>query len=61
MNQCIRLMNALLSFSYKRPVNEVYKSTIGIISLLGNLRSVSKFFEDYFVILSIKYYVYSSH
>jgi hypothetical protein len=40
MNQCIRLINSLLTFSYKRPVKEVKIATVGIIAILGNLRSV---------------------
>ncbi len=39
-NQCIRLINSLLDFSYKIPVQEVKMGTVGIIAILGNLRSV---------------------
>jgi hypothetical protein len=46
MNQCIRLMNILVKFSFYRPVAEVKLATVGIISILGNIRSV--FFENYF-------------
>jgi hypothetical protein len=40
MNQCIRLINNLVTFSYYRPVAEVKQATVGIISILGNIRSV---------------------
>jgi hypothetical protein len=40
MNQCIRLMNSLMTFSNIRPVVEVKLAIVGIISILGNLRSV---------------------
>ncbi len=40
MNQCIRLVESLRVFSKIRPVKEVKKSTIGLISTLGNMRSV---------------------
>ena len=42
MNQCIRLINALLSFSSIRPVDEVKMATVGFISVLGNIKSVKK-------------------
>jgi hypothetical protein len=42
MNQCIRLMNSLVSFSLRRPVSEVKLAVVGIVSVLGNLRSVFK-------------------
>jgi len=37
-------MNSLVTFSYYRPVTEVKLATVGIISVLGNIRSV--FFEN---------------
>ncbi len=40
MNQCIRLINSLVKFSYFRPVAEVKLATVGIITILGNIRSV---------------------
>ena len=40
MNQCIRLINALVDFSSVRPVDEVKKATVGFISVLGNMKSV---------------------
>jgi len=40
MNQCIRLMNSLVTYSNIRPVKEVKLATVGIIAILGNLRSV---------------------
>ena len=40
MNQCIRLTKALFEFSKTRPINEVKQATVGIVSILGNLRSV---------------------
>jgi hypothetical protein len=40
LNQCIRLIESLESFSIKRPVKEVKKSLIGLISVLGNNKSV---------------------
>jgi hypothetical protein len=54
MNQCIRLMAAFLSVSYRRPVDEVKLTTAGFISLLGNIRSVEGL--DF----SIKNLIYSS-
>ena len=41
MNQCIRLMSSLEKFAGSRPVDEVKIALIGIISTLGNLRSVT--------------------
>jgi hypothetical protein len=41
MNQCIRLCQSLVTLSNSRPVDEVKLTTIGIISILGNLRSVN--------------------
>jgi hypothetical protein len=38
-NQCIRLIQALVGFSQIRPIDEVLKTTVGIISVLGNVRS----------------------
>jgi len=43
MNQCIRLMEAFISFYNKRPVDEVKLTSIGFISILGNLKSVECF------------------
>ena len=40
MNQCIRLIKTLEIFSEIRPVYEALNATVGIISILGNLRSV---------------------
>ena len=40
MNQCIRLMESLVSYAYLRPIDEVEKANIGILSVLGNIRSV---------------------
>ena len=40
MNQCIRLCNYLVNFADLRPVVEIKRATVGIISILGNLRSV---------------------
>ena len=36
-NQCIRLIESLVKFSEKRPVDEVLKTTVGLISILGNI------------------------
>ena len=41
MNQCIRLMVAFVKLSKIRPVKEVKLTTVGFISILGNLRSVN--------------------
>ena len=56
MNGCIRLINSLQYFSYIRPVKEVKRASIGIISILGNLRSVYtmvfvKFFFEIFCLI----------
>ena len=40
MNQCIRLTQSLVTVSNFRPVDEVKLTSVGIISILGNLRSV---------------------
>ena len=40
MNQCIRLINSLVGFSQTRPIDEVKQATFGLVSTLGNLRSV---------------------
>jgi hypothetical protein len=45
-NQCIRLVKELENFSKVRPVKEVKKSLIGLISTLGNIKSV-KFYNIY--------------
>jgi hypothetical protein len=37
-------MNSLVTFSQNRPVTEVKLATVGIISILGNIRAV--FFEN---------------
>jgi hypothetical protein len=42
MNQCIRLSKSLLAYSYTRPLDEIKQATVGIVSILGNLRSVNK-------------------
>lgn len=44
MNQCIRLANSLVEFSKYRPIVEVKLATVGIFSILGNIRSVSEIF-----------------
>jgi hypothetical protein len=44
MNQCIRLMETLVKFSFTRPVKEVQLALVGVVTILGNLRSVRKFF-----------------
>jgi hypothetical protein len=41
MNQCIRLSQSLLDFSNSRPVDEIKIAIVGIVSILGNLRSVN--------------------
>ena len=41
MNQCIRLSQSFAIFSNSRPVKEVKLATVGIVSILGNLKSVS--------------------
>ena len=41
MNQCLRLFESLVKFSYIRPVREVKLASVGIVSILGNLRSVN--------------------
>jgi hypothetical protein len=40
MNHGIRLVNALVVISQKRPIDEVKKATVGVIAVLGNLKSV---------------------
>lgn len=40
MNQCIRLIKSLEGFSVIRPVKEVKKSLNGLVSTLGNIKSV---------------------
>ena len=40
MNQCMRLLDALVSISKIRPIIEVKMATIGILTILGNVRSV---------------------
>jgi hypothetical protein len=40
MNQCIRLSQSFAIFSNSRPVKEVKLATVGIVSILGNLKSV---------------------
>ena len=40
MNQCIRLVNSLAVISQKRPIDEVKKATVGVMAILGNLKSV---------------------
>ena len=42
LNQCVRLINSLVIYSYIRPVEEVKLATVGIIAILGNIRSVFK-------------------
>jgi hypothetical protein len=46
MNQCIRLMESLVTFSFNRPVKEVQLALVGVINILGNLRSVMKKFKN---------------
>ena len=43
MNQCIRLALSLQAFANLRPVNEMKRATVGLISILGNIRSVEFF------------------
>jgi hypothetical protein len=43
MNQCIRLVEALVTFAKIRPIEEIKLASVGFISTLGNLRSVNKF------------------
>ena len=43
MNQCIRLTNSMKTFSNKNSYEELKQATIGIVSVLGNIRSVNKF------------------
>ena len=40
MNQCIRLTNSMKTFSDQKSYEELKKATVGIISVLGNIRSV---------------------
>jgi hypothetical protein len=40
LNQCIRLIEFLEYFSITRPVKEVKKSTIGLISIMGSIKYV---------------------
>ncbi len=40
MNQCIRLVESLVNFAKKRPIEEVKIATKGVISVLGNLNTV---------------------
>jgi hypothetical protein len=40
LNQCIRLIEFLEYFSTTRPVKEVKKSTIGLISIMGSIKYV---------------------
>jgi hypothetical protein len=42
LNQCVRLINSLVIYSYISPVEEVKLATVGIIAILGNIRSVIK-------------------
>ena len=44
MNQCIRLMESLTKFAESRPIDEIKLASVGIISILGNLRTVSMIF-----------------
>jgi len=61
MNQCIRLVNSLVVISQKRPIDEVKKATVGVMAILGNLKSVgleqkrflkNKFFKNFFLLIS---------
>ena len=52
MNQCIRLANSLVEFSKYRPVVEVKLATVGIFSILGNIRSVS---DNCFILILFLY------
>ena len=45
MNQCIRLIDSLRLFSELRPIAEVKQATVGIVSILGNVKSVNEFFS----------------
>ena len=48
MNQCIRLVSYLESFSNFRPVEETKTAMIGFVGVWGNLRSVYfLFLNDY--------------
>jgi hypothetical protein len=40
LNQCMRLAEAVNSFSNIRPVNEIKKSMGGLLSTLGSIKSV---------------------
>jgi hypothetical protein len=40
MNQCIRLANYLKENFKSNPMDEIKKTLVGFISVLGNLRSV---------------------
>ena len=41
MNQCIRLVESLMKLAKKRPIEELKLASVGIIYILGNLRSVN--------------------
>ena len=49
MNQCIRLMELITKFAESRPVDEIKLATVGIISILGNLRLVCILYISYFL------------
>lgn len=40
LNQCLRLVQSLSSFSTIRPVDEVQKTIIGLVSTIGLVKSV---------------------
>jgi hypothetical protein len=45
MNQCIRLVESLTEFAKTRPVREIKQAMVGLVSILGNLRSVQNLFR----------------
>ena len=47
MNQCTRLALSLKAFANLRPVNEMKRATVGLISILGNIRSVRIFHSNH--------------
>jgi hypothetical protein len=53
MNQCIRLVEALVTFAKIRPIEEIKLASVGFISTLGNLRSVNKILNKYAINLII--------
>ena len=41
MNQCIRLAESMESMAGKKSIEELKNAAIGVVSVLGNLRSVN--------------------